>query len=196
MQTDKTNRFIQITHDTYLDSLIYQKRLTFVIEPFLLDANDRGKQENKKVYCHIVGLGLGVWQITSIQAKLMLEAYTDIIKTKNLTYISDIDFSWFPKEYQTCGGLKDGEVLCANNNLIKIHFSKRNPVDKLDEKNAGKLLVAMYAWDGNAYPGNEYWCGHLTASGDPAAASCSTIVELQNPLINPRVSAENLFIVV
>ena len=39
--------------------------------------------------------------------------------------------------------------------------------------------IPQYAWDGNAFPGNEYWLGMLTASGDPAAACCSNMPELQ-----------------
>ena len=54
----------------------------------------------------------------------------------------------------------------------------------------------MFAWDGNAYVGNEYWEGGrmLTASGDPAAASCSFIPELLNPDINPNISGGNLHV--
>lgn len=44
--------------------------------------------------------------------------------------------------------------------------------------------MLSYAWDGNAFPGNEYWNGSLTGSGDPAAACMSTIPELHNPLVN------------
>jgi hypothetical protein len=49
---------------------------------------------------------------------------------------------------------------------IRIHISRREPAAKLTDENEGKLLVAMFAWDSNAFVGNEYWAGSLTASGE------------------------------
>ncbi len=68
---------------------------------------------------------------------------------------------------------------------IRVKFTRRNPAEKFGEGEDGQLLVLSYAWDGNAFPGNEYWVGSLSASGDPAAACMSTIGELHNPLVNP-----------
>lgn len=189
---DTSSRFIKIGPEIYFDTVIYKKRLALVIKPFLIDAHERAQKSNKRAYVHVVGLGLGVWQITAQQIPLMLEVYAEILKTTDLSSIADIDFSWFGPEYTQLDGVGNGQQFKTQHNTITIHFSKRNPADLLSGKDAGKLLIAQYAWDGNAYPGNEYWQGMLSASGDPAAACCSTIAELQNPLINPYVSAKYL----
>jgi len=167
-----------------IDTTIYSRRLRMVIEPFLMDANRRGQEAGKKVYCHVVGLGLGVWKVDNRQERVMLDVYAQVINEGNFPHIADIDFSYF--NLKECGKVGNDGTL----NGIKLHFSKRNPSAKLTGMDANKLLVAMYAWDSNAYPGNEYWLGALTVSGDPAAACCSTIPELQNPLINDALLLE------
>jgi len=59
-----------------------------------------------------------------------------------------------------------------------------------------ELIVANYAWDSNAFPGNEYWGGNLAASGDPAAASCSTIWNHMNPECNGKfMSGDNTMVI-
>ena len=55
-------------------------------------------------------------------------------------------------------------------------------------------MVALFAWNGNSYVGNEYWAGMLAASGDPAAACCSFIPELLNPDINTSIAGDNLMV--
>ncbi|HEV8051461.1 MAG TPA: DUF4804 domain-containing protein [Parachlamydiaceae bacterium] len=192
---DQTGNYIPIGNGAYLNKAVYKERMRMSIETFLIDANQRGMEQGKKAYVHAVGLGLGVWQISPAQAKLMIEVYAETLSNCQLAHISDIDFSWFPDDCTDCGGIANLNVFTAEQNDIKIHFSKRNPADQLTSSDEGKLLVASYAWDGNSYPGNEYWAGALSASGDPAAACCSTIAELQNPHINPNVSSTKLLII-
>jgi hypothetical protein len=183
---DTSARYLKYGAQSYFDTEVYKERMKMVVEPFLLDAHRRGVKQKKKVYVHAVGLGLGVWKVLQEQTNLLLNVYEEVIRSidNNLSQISDIDFNWFPADAHL-GGVKNGEIFTAPHNVkIKVHFSKRDPAEKLQGENAGKLLMAQYAWDGNSYPGNEYWIGALTASGDPAAACCSTIAELQNPYIN------------
>lgn len=187
---DQTGRYIPVAKGL-LDTHVYKARMRLIIESFLLEADKRAELAGKKAYLHIVGLGLGVWKVADKQTGLMLEVYADILKERPFKHISDINFSYFNGDQ--CGEAKDQDFIqSAQGDPIKVHFSQRNPADKLQDEDEGKLLIAQYAWDANAYPGNEYWKGLLTASGDPAAACCSMIPELQNPEINPFISAQNL----
>lgn len=189
-QNDTTGRFVAYYPNKwnqnlvyYFDTQSYKKRMELVIKPFLLHSDHCAQSIRQAAYIHAVGLGLGVWQIHPSQANLMLDVYHEVIENNALDHTADIDFSWFPDEVQQCGDAKNGEKI----NDITIHFSHRNPADKLTGEDEGKLLIAQYAWDGNSYTGNEYWRNMLIASGDPAAASCSLIPSLHNPDINPRL---------
>jgi len=171
-----------------------------------------GAKQKTMAYCHVVGLGLGVWELSSNQGTYMVQEFSEVLSTYEFPYISDINFSWFPAECCQWWGKQVNlgkspmksprenqsyNVIGKKNNQIKVHFSKRNPAESLSSENTDKvqkLLVAMYAWDSNSFPGNEYWIGKLNASGDPAAACCSTIAELQNTMINQNFQ-ENIEII-
>jgi hypothetical protein len=163
------------------------------VELFLFEANDRAQKAGKQAYVHAVGLGMGAWQVTNDQEIWFLEVFAEVILSNPLDHIDDINFSWWQKT--TCGGKSSGEcLLTSTGHKIKVIFSKRDPAQKLVGPDAKKLLVCSYAWDSNAFPGNEYWCGLLDASGDPAAACCSTIPEVQNAYINPALCVYNTYV--
>ncbi|KAL1520189.1 hypothetical protein AB1Y20_023659 [Prymnesium parvum] len=179
-------RFMSLGRGRLLNIELYRRRLRLSIEPFLVDADERAAASARHAYVHAVGLGLGVWMVDAHQARLMVEVYAQILHERSLPHIAVLDFSWFPPECISCGGVHSGQ--CWPNTNLRILFSQRNPAAPLPPRPPPLppyLLVAMYAWDGNSYPGNEYWLGMLDASGDPAAACCSTIDILQNPDLNP-----------
>mmetsp|Transcript_38201 Transcript_38201/g.119889 ORF Transcript_38201/g.119889 Transcript_38201/m.119889 type:complete len:179 (-) Transcript_38201:222-758(-) len=157
------------------------------IDPFLREASDRAKEKGAKAYAHVVGLGLGVWMVDGRQAKLMVQAFEAALQelAPQLEHIDTLDFSWFPSECNEATSLRHGAGCGA---VRRVLFSNRNPAARLPPSEQPLLLVAMYAWDGNAYPGNEYWLGSLAASGDPAAACCSGIPLLQNPEVNDALT--------
>ena len=180
--------FVLVRQLGYLNCDVFRKRMRAVLEPFLLDANERAFDKSTSAYVHMVGLGIGVWAIDKgLQEALLVQAVAQILESHFLPNVSDIDFSYF-ENCRQCGGVGNGAVFTKKGNNITMHFSNRDPAAKLDGE---KLLVAAFAWDGNAFPGNEYWLGldYLAESGDPAAMACSFVAELGNPLINDKVSA-------
>ncbi|CAK9253345.1 unnamed protein product [Sphagnum jensenii] len=194
--TEFENRYTELTHlanRAFFDKILFKKRMRLVIEPFLLEANERAQSLRCTAFVRAVGLGLGVWSIHPSQSQLLIDVYGEILAEVPLSYISDLDFMYFnPNDLTNCGGIFHNESFkhTVGGNKIKIMFTKNDPAAPIE---AGKLLVAQYAWDGNSYPGNEYWLGSLTASGDPAAACCSLISELQNPMINCDAFAPDRF---
>lgn len=170
---------------TAFDTLAYQARIRLTAEILLFEANRRAMVAGKKAYVYIVGLGLGVWQISPDQAPLYVDAFVQAISNSgaSLPEIGTLEFAWI--EVPIADRRKTREAAQAHG--IDVLFSKRNPASKLPEDKADQLLVLSYAWDSNSFPGNEYWIGSLQASGDPAAACMSTIAELHNSVINPAL---------
>ena len=155
---------------------MYKARIRITIETLLLEANERATEAGKSAYVHVVGLGLGVWEIRSEQPIWYIEEFTASIRDLKIPHVSTLEFGWIDGGSAQAGCEEAGER--AN---IKILFNRRDPAAPIG---TDELLVVSYAWDGNAFPGNEYWMGSLAGSGDPAAACCSTIAQLHNPMIN------------
>ncbi|KAI1087553.1 hypothetical protein F5B19DRAFT_486592 [Rostrohypoxylon terebratum] len=170
--------------DQIFDMPLYRARIANTLEILLVEADERAWEAGRKAFVHVVGLGLGVWAYEPRQVDAYVRALGETLtKLKGkLRYIGTIYLAWIGTTQQN----QETLVKIGQEQGIEVVFGRRNPAAKLAGTDAGKLLVVSYAWDGNSFPGNEYWLGNLSASGDPAAACMSTIPELHNPMVNPN----------
>lgn len=174
---------------------MYKSRMRIPIETLLLEADDRAAQAGKTAYVHLVGLGLGVWAVSTFQRQWYVEEVTDCLTRLHLKHVSTLEIAWVAAPAKTAEACKAAGAAVG----INVLFNKRAPSARLD---TDELLVRSWAWDSNSLPGNccvcltglsvtnpsvgnEYWSGILDDTDDPAAACSSTIAELQNPFVNP-----------
>lgn len=186
----------------FFNAAVYEARVRITAELLLAEAADRAAAAGPGTAAHVyvVGLGLGVWLVDARQPDRYAAAFAAALAGLSpvaRARLARVEFAWLDS-------LSDdarATLLAAGRGAgIDVVFSRRNPAAPLAEEaeeegerqetpKKGRrrrlLLVLSYAWDGNAFPGNEYWVGALAASGDPAAACMSTISELHNPLLNP-----------
>ncbi|KAM0706829.1 hypothetical protein Q7P35_006159 [Cladosporium inversicolor] len=164
------------------DLPMYRARSRITADMFLLEANARAAAAGKKAWAYVVGLGLGVWQYYQQQREWYVEVFGEAIAELDLEHVGTVEFAYILNLPET---VERAVIGAGAKKGIRVVFSRRDPAEKLE---GDELLVLSYAWDGNAFPGNEYWSGSLSGSGDPAAACMSTIAELHNPLVNPAFS--------
>ena len=179
--SDMIQAFFGATRDRTqdFDVPMYRARSRITADLFLLEANARAAEAGKKAWAYVVGLGLGVWQYYQQQREWYVEVFGEAIAQLDLAHVGTIEFAYILNLPET---VEKAVIRAGAEKGIRVLFSRRDPAEKLE---GDELLVLSYAWDGNAFPGNEYWSGSLSGSGDPAAACMSTVAELHNPLVNP-----------
>ena len=60
----------------------------------LAEANDRACREGKMAFVHVVGLGLGVWQISPKQKPIFAGIFLDALVDLKPDHVSDLALSW------------------------------------------------------------------------------------------------------
>ena len=126
---EKESASSELVGNKYFNVDKYKARMKMTFETFLIEANARGVTAKKKIYCHVVGLGLGVWELPGCnnQTYHFLTAFRDALvslsEKKAIGNIGVIDFSYI-----------DGKDCFSDINFVKIKFSHRNPFAILDSE--------------------------------------------------------------
>ncbi|XP_063833973.1 uncharacterized protein LOC135083169 [Ostrinia nubilalis] len=199
-----TDRYIPIGDTVVFDNEVYYKRISVLAESALLEAEHRAKEAEKDAFVNVIGCGLGVWSLSRHQNDVyiltFLERIRSFLKKDLLNHVSDVNFAYIRPSSGIVNLFSVEKRIFLESKRhprggINVQLENREPSAKLTGEHEGKLLVMNYPWDGNALPGNEFWLGSLSGSGDPATASSTQVSELHNPHINPFVTGHNTRVV-
>lgn len=201
----------QIYCDIYKDGvnvIYFQKRLMLSIIPFIEEAIARGFEMKKEIFCSVPAIGGGVWR-GKIKANLVIELII-------LGVLKFLDQNFNPQHFHPLKALclpktnlKIYSTFKPKNKIKNLIINENGTVlvifkDSIDHKivvfNESRYVaaplpvgfencvsVAAFAWDGNSYAGNEYWCGKLS-SFDSQAIYCSLLGQFQNPEVNTKLA--------
>lgn len=180
------NRFI---HKPSLSTRLYASLM-----PTFVDACYRSREIGKPAHIRITGLGTGVWnpvQGSNMIGNMIANVCADILEW--VVTGGRVGVLEFCSVLQGQTDTFDKEISSRLRYLAEFrgieirvtHYRQEDGGISNSPVKDGCFLVAQYAWDGNSYPGNEYWTGSVTGSMDPVHAHVSMICELQNPLTNP-----------
>lgn len=207
------NKYVNIPGtENYFNMSIYKKRMFYTVTKYIKYGIGEAKKDGKKAYIRIPGIGLGPWAVSPAfiptQTKFFVQSCFEALSSlsqKKRKRISTFEFLWldpFDDQAKIAPGVKaefafkngniDVNKVVGNHKLendIPVMFSMNNIASPIP--NGDHVLVTSYAWDGNAFVGNEYYMYRFACSGDPVAACCSSILYSQNPLINPCLLANN-----
>ncbi|XP_026730312.1 uncharacterized protein LOC113495662 isoform X1 [Trichoplusia ni] len=201
------DRYVKLAKNDYIfDNEVYYKRISIIAETVLLEAEARARVAGRDAYLNVIGCGLGVWKVSPHQADVYVLTFVErvryLLRRDMLHHVTDVNFAYITPSQTILALFKN--TTCSDEDTehkvffeskrhprggITVQLKKREPSAKLEGDDAGKLLVMTYPWDGNAHPGNEFWLGSLSGSGDPAAACSTQVSELHNAHINTYLRA-------
>ncbi len=181
-----------------------EHRLYISYKKFLAESIANAEQDGKKAHIRITGCGDGVWsgteetktKVKSAIGKAVRKAFNSL-GVEQKSQISAIEFCEHGgNKYHQAFMNDDVEEALNGVKIIKSNAKFSYELKGSEKKSDGKdtVLCVNFAWDGGSYVGNEYWKGLLAASGDPAAACCSSIAISMNPEINSQF-LDKLFVV-
>ena len=126
-----------------------------------------------------------------------MDSYDDYQKLKHLKALAlPVENTKLYAKYAASGNIK--EIKITNEQIVisfkepadhklKIINKQRYVAELLPQEFKDCISIAGYAWDGNSYPGNEYWFG-MMGSFDPQAINCSLLGQFQNPEVNIKLA--------